>query len=33
MTYSSGAIGRLVREDAIGLIKYLREHEDEAQAA
>jgi peroxiredoxin len=25
-TYSSGAIGRLVPEDVIGLIRYLREH-------
>jgi hypothetical protein len=24
--YSSGAIGRLVPEDVIGLIRYLREH-------
>src|SRR5918996_2369587 len=31
--YSSGAIGRLVPEDVIGLIKYVREHEAEAQAA
>jgi alkyl hydroperoxide reductase subunit AhpC len=31
--YSSGAIGRLVPEDVIGLIKYVREHEAEEQAA
>jgi hypothetical protein len=24
--YSSGAIGRLVPEDVVGLIRYLREH-------
>jgi hypothetical protein len=24
--YSSGAIGRLVPEDVIGLVRYLREH-------
>jgi hypothetical protein len=24
--YSSGAIGRLVPEDAVGLIRYLRDH-------
>jgi hypothetical protein len=24
--YSSGAIGRLVADDVIGLIRYLREH-------
>jgi hypothetical protein len=31
--YSSGAIGRLVPEDVIGLIKYVREHEAKQQAA
>ena len=31
--YSSGAIGRLVPEDVIGLIKFVREHEAEEQAA
>ena len=31
--YSSGAIGRLVPEDVIGLIKYLREHAPADQAA
>jgi NAD(P)-dependent dehydrogenase (short-subunit alcohol dehydrogenase family) len=31
--YSSGAIGRLVPEDVIGLVKYVREHEAEGQAA
>ena len=31
--YSSGAIGRLVPGDVIGLIKYVREHEAEEQAA
>ena len=31
--YSSGAIGRLVPEDVIGLIKHVREHEAEEQAA
>jgi hypothetical protein len=25
--YSSGAIGRLVPEDVIGLVRYVREHE------
>ncbi len=28
--YSSGAIGRLVPEDVLGLIRYLREHTDAA---
>ena len=31
--YSSGAIGRLVPDDVIGLVKYLRDHEAEEQAA
>jgi NAD(P)-dependent dehydrogenase (short-subunit alcohol dehydrogenase family)/peroxiredoxin len=31
--YSSGAIGRLVPEDVIGLVKYVREHEGREQAA
>jgi peroxiredoxin len=31
--YSSGAIGRLVPEDVIGLVKYVREHEAHEQAA
>jgi NAD(P)-dependent dehydrogenase (short-subunit alcohol dehydrogenase family) len=31
--YSSGAIGRLVPEDVIGLVKYVREHEAQEQAA
>ena len=31
--YSSGAIGRLVPEDVIGLVKYVREHEAGEQAA
>ena len=30
--YSSGAIGRLVPEDVIGLVRYLREHAAPAQA-
>jgi hypothetical protein len=31
--YPSGAIGRLVPDDVIGLIKYMREHAAEEQAA
>ena len=31
--YSSGAIGRLVPDDVIGLVKYLRDREAEEQAA
>jgi peroxiredoxin len=31
--YSSGAIGRLVPEDVIGLVKYERDHPDHEQAA
>jgi peroxiredoxin len=31
--YSSGAIGRLVPEDVIGLVKYVREHAAEEEAA
>ena len=31
--YSSGAIGRLVPDDVIGLVKYLREHAAQEQAA
>ena len=31
--YSSGAIGRLVPEDVIGLIRYVRRHEAEGRAA
>ncbi len=31
--YSSGAIGRLVPEDVIGMIRYLREHAASASAA
>ena len=31
--YSSGAIGRLVPDDVIGLIRYLREHAAEATSA
>jgi hypothetical protein len=31
--YSSGAIGRLVPEDAIGLIRYRREHAAPATSA
>ena len=30
--YSSGAIGRLVPEDVIGLVRYLREHQAPATA-
>jgi hypothetical protein len=30
--YSSGAIGRLVPEDAIGLVRYMREHAAAASA-
>ena len=30
--YSSGAIGRLVPEDVMGLIRYLREHAETATA-
>jgi hypothetical protein len=30
--YSSGAIGRLVPEDVIGLVRYLREHSPAATA-
>jgi peroxiredoxin len=30
--YSSGAIGRLVPEDAVGLVRYLREHSPAATA-
>ena len=30
--YSSGAIGRLVPEDVIGLVRYLREHSASASA-
>jgi peroxiredoxin len=31
--YSSGAIGRLVPEDVVGLIRYLREHAESATSA
>ena len=31
--YSSGAIGRLVPEDVLGLVRYLRGHEAQEQAA
>ena len=31
--YSSGAIGRLVPEDVIGLIRYLREHAAQGTSA
>jgi thiol-disulfide isomerase/thioredoxin len=31
--YSSGAIGRLVPEDVIGLIRYLREHAPASQSS
>ena len=31
--YSSGAIGRLVPDDVIGLVKYVRDHEAQEQAA
>ena len=31
--YSSGAIGRLVPDDVIGLVKYVRDHEVHEQAA
>ncbi len=31
--YSSGAIGRLVPDDVIGLVKYVREHQAREQAA
>ena len=31
--YSSGAIGRLVPEDVIGLIRYLREHPPASQSS
>jgi hypothetical protein len=31
--YSSGAIGRLVPEDVIGMIRYLREHAAPATSA
>jgi peroxiredoxin len=31
--YSSGAIGRLVPDDVIGLIRYLREHAAQATSA
>jgi len=30
--YSSGAIGRLVPEDVIGLVRYLRQHTPAATA-
>ena len=30
--YSSGAIGRLVPDDVIGLVRYLREHSPAATA-
>jgi hypothetical protein len=30
--YSSGAIGRLVPDDVIGLVRYLREHTAKATA-
>ena len=30
--YSSGAIGRLIPEDVIGLVRYLREHSPAATA-
>jgi peroxiredoxin len=31
--YSSGAIGRLVPDDVIGLVKYVRDHESQEEAA
>jgi peroxiredoxin len=31
--YSSGAIGRLVPEDVVGLIRYLREHAESSTSA
>jgi peroxiredoxin len=31
--YSSGAIGRLLPDDVIGLVRYLREHADASQPA
>jgi len=30
--YSSGAIGRLVPDDVVGLVRYLREHAPSATA-
>jgi hypothetical protein len=31
--YSSGTIGRLVPDDVIGLVEYVRDHEPQEQAA